>query len=270
MMKASHQIVLCVATFGIGVVLGTGRIIPAAVQPHVPHSEAGSQPPSAAASVDDVVQASLGALLGEGGFRAMAQIGRCLEELDDDKLGVLLTKLELLPEKAASLLPRLVAGWTRRNPEAATAWLQPRLERWARNPWWLGDGDYTQGHIVGAWTENAPELAVRFARQHPDTALATGILPRAIHRWPDRDYRRQLEVLRSFPAGAARQKTLPMFCATWALEDRAAALGAAEALPEQERNAAVAGVVYQWAKTEPLAALAKAQSLGADQPELAV
>jgi hypothetical protein len=88
-MKAWQEIIPCFGGFGIGVELGTGRIVPPAVRPHVAPLEAGTRNRSTASPVEDSVRTSLGALLGERGFRTLAQIGRYLEELDDDEPGAI-------------------------------------------------------------------------------------------------------------------------------------------------------------------------------------
>ena len=89
-------------------------------------------------------------------------------------MGALCNNLDrVFGEERNNLLPRLLAYWTKRDPEAATAWMQPHLARFAKDPSFIYGCDRD---LMEAWAENAPELAVEYAHQHAATQLGESLL----------------------------------------------------------------------------------------------
>jgi hypothetical protein len=117
--------------------------------------------------------------------------------------------------------------------------------------------------LVHAWADNAPALAIEYAREHPGTGLSRTILHSAIFAWPDKDFGHRFELLRAFPPGSDRQQVIVSLCFTWAQMDRPAALAAVSSLPAgAERDHALGEVLAQYAGREPTAAFKEAERLG--------
>jgi hypothetical protein len=269
-MKAFRQILIAavaaVLGFSLGMVGKKPRHNSAPVLP-----EGSSSSPVAVSSHeadDEAVSVAMSALLDRGNLPELARLGALLDTLNSAQMSALLERVERLPPPEHEVfLRRLVGYWTKRDPQAATEWMQPRLAAFAK------DGHFASGFanfdtdLVNTWAENAPELALNFARQHSGTGLSRTILHSAIFAWPDKDYGHRFELLRGFPAGPDRQKVVVSLCFTWAQMDRAAALTGASSLPPgTERNGALAEILARWAAREPAAAFTNAQSFGINDP----
>lgn len=216
---------------------------------------------STSAESRDPIDTILGALTQQGAFRQLAQIGELLNELDDEQMAQLMNRLSKLPRNERDiLLPRLMAEWTRRNPQAATEWMRPVVVRFSRDPHFgnaFADGGT---NLVKAWAENAPDIAIEIARQYADKSLGRIILHNAI--LTRRNHAESFEILRSFPPGENREKLMSSFFSVWIQYDRNAPLAAAAGLPRgTERDGALAEVLARLAKRDASLALAKYHEL---------
>ena len=207
-MKTLRGIFIALIAAALGFSLGK---IGGETQPVAPQSKAAGSSRATAASpsdaADEAVSRVLGALLDHGNFRELARLGTLLDALDSTQMRALLARIERLPPSEYEvLLPRLLANWMKRDPQAATEWMQPRLALYAKEPGFAGGFATFDTDLANTWAKNAPELAVEYARQHFGTGLARTILHNAIFAWPDKDCAHRFEVLRSFPAGKDRKK----------------------------------------------------------------
>ena len=272
-MKTRHEILLALTTAAIGFAMGTPgtatREEGALRTDDAPASGSGKGM-AAYDAEDGKLSAALTALKEPRNFREVARLGGLLAALDSGQMRGLLDRIEKWPsQEADSLVPRLLANWTKRDPEAATAWMQPRLARYLQDPQ-FGNGfaDF-KTNLVRAWAANAPERAGAYARAHPGSKLAEIALHNAIFAWPDTDYAHRFELLREFPAGKSRQKVVTSLCMTWAMMDRTAAFAGASSLPPgPEREGALGQILSRWAGDEPLVAFEKARVLGIENPAL--
>src|SRR4051794_28199235 len=110
------------------------------------------------------------ALQTRGDLHEIARLPGLLDALDNEQLRQLLDSVDRqLPDERLRLMPRLLAYWTKRDPLACTEWLKPKLHRFAHAPTFAAGFADLNTEIVRAWAENAPELALEFARQNPAT-----------------------------------------------------------------------------------------------------
>src|SRR4030095_6852909 len=110
------------------------------------------------------------------------------DEAISQAMSALMARVKPLPPAEHEVfLRRLLANWTKRDPQAATQWMQPRLAGYAKDsPVASGFANFDTD-LVNTGAENAPELALDFARQHSGTGLSRTILHSAIFNWPDKD-----------------------------------------------------------------------------------
>ena len=133
------------------------------------HAETGSSTALRGySSQDEAVTAALTALMARDDFRQLAQLGRLLDQLDSAQMRAFFDKLDRLPSPDREVfLPRLLAYWTKRDPQAAAAWMEPRLAAYARDRWFGNGFANFDTDLVKAWADNAPESAIEFARRAP-------------------------------------------------------------------------------------------------------
>lgn len=159
------------------------------------------------ADIDDPLTPVMSAIAAGGKLRDLARIGPLVDELTQEQMFTLMDKLEQSrDERVDAVLLRLLARWTKRDPDIATKWMKPRLARYAKDRGF--DDGFRSFHndLVRAWAENAPELAIEQARQHADTALAGIILRRVVEAWPDKDNARRFELVQVFLPGRRARK----------------------------------------------------------------
>ncbi len=272
-MKASRDILFAVVAAALGYFAGASGREARDFHPtkNTARPESGSRTASAAhASVDDALAPVLGAILAHGDLRALAQLGPMLDALDAAKFPALFEKLDRLPEaEIEHLLPRLLAYWTKRDPHAATLWMEPKLARYAKDPNAINGFFLFVRNLVEAWVDNAPEIAIEYARQHPWNELTQHIIQGATSAWPATDAVQNFAVLQSFPAGKERTRIVTSFFFSWAQGDRDAALAAAASLPPgPEREGGLGEILARWASRKPAEAFAKAQELGIVEPAI--
>ncbi len=268
-MKAPGHILAALVAAVVG--YGVGTISKVAHHPAADEgvgassSTSATQSPSAGeAALTEVMSA----LLNRGNLRELARLGALLDALDASQMHALLERVEGLPSTDREVFfHRLLGYWTKRDPQAATEWMQPRLTGYAKDDRFANGFANFETDLVNTWAQNAPELALEFARQHSGTGLSRIILHSAIFAWPDKDYRHRFDLLRDFPPGPDRQKVVVSLCFSWAQMNRTAALASASTLPPgAERDGALAEILSRWAAHEPADAFTKAQSFGISDP----
>lgn len=220
----------------------------------------------------------LGLLSQANSLRGMAELGPMLNGLTSIQIGALLDRLDRPGvENRGALISRLVAYWTRRDPEAATAWMQPRLTMLLRQSVRLGGSLDRMMHdedsiLIRAWAQNAPAIALDYARQHPEAGLAGVILANVIEGPNVRSDAERWELLSVFPGKKQRERAMEQFFLRFrerAQGDYEAAELAALSLPQgSARNRAIEQVLANWTDSDPAAALARFRSLGVDLPSL--
>ena len=269
-MKAFREILFTLVAAALGYFIGASGEKARDLLPtkNSDRPENGSHTASAAtASADDTLAPVLSALLTRGDLRVLATLGPMLDALDDAQFPALFEKLDRLPEaEIEHLLPRLLAYWTKRDPHAATAWMEPRLARYAKDPDAINGFFHFVTNLMDAWVENAPEVAVEYARQHPWSGLTQHILHVAS---PAGGSASKFALLQTFPPGRERAKLVTAFFFVWAQGDRAAALAAATSLPPgPEREGGLGEILARWAGRKPAEAFAKAEALGIVEPAI--
>lgn len=191
-----------------------------------------------------------------------AALCTAVENLDSAEIVQLLVKLDRLPASTRDLLmPLIVCSWAQRDPDAATAWLQPTMARWQKQQNFMGMS-YAYEQVVYYWAIATPKTAMEYARQHPDHPGLRLILGSAIDGI-SRSSTERLATLQSLPDSAARRSVETRIISDWAYSDPRAALAAASALDSgTQRDDAHRRVLLQWAKENPAEALAAMDSLG--------
>src|SRR5262245_51875902 len=90
---------------------------------------------SSSSSASDRVSTAFARLLHQSDFQQLAEAGSIVRDLDNREMGALLDRLERqISGDADNLLKRLLSDWTRRDPEAASAWMRPRLDGFSVDP----------------------------------------------------------------------------------------------------------------------------------------
>jgi hypothetical protein len=270
MRRTILNILLGIGALGAGYWLGSPPCVGTPGAAASARSTAATATVSTAALREDAVNSVASALLNRDVFHELARIGELLESLDPSQLGALADRIDAMRyEDREVLLPRFIAYWAKRDPQAATKWMELHLAGFAKERWFGNGFASFETHLVNAWADNAPELAFDIARQYAGTGLSGIILSNAIHRWPDKDDGKRFEVLRGFPPGKDRQRAMVSFCFTWAQTDRAGALAAVKTLqPGPERDGALSEILAQWAASETSVAFDQAKALGLNSPGL--
>jgi hypothetical protein len=198
-------------------------------------------------------------------LRTFAEFGAQFRELDSRQLGQLLDYAELHEAPTDDdRIAFLMQWWLKEDPAAAIAWLQPRLNRLAKD----GPGGFLTGmgaayKMVKAWAKVRPQEALDFARAHPRAGIARVLITEAFAAWPEKGPAERFALLRDFPEGEARASAYQSIFKAWAGRDNAAALAAAAALaPGDDRTQALGSVLKALAAKEPAGALEQSRRLG--------
>ena len=165
----------------------------------------------------------------------------------------------------------LMAAWVAHDPEAATEWMRPRIEQFARIPAFGSGYSSVETVLVGKWVRGAPELALEVARRYPQSKVAEQILWDVMYLSRDKDDAQRFELLREFPPGSARQNLMRRLCERWSKTDFPAALaGIASMAPDAERTETLRNMLASFATRDWTSALARAEAFGvADDPKTA-
>ena len=201
-------------------------------------------------------------------LRNFAELGELLDQLDSTKVASLLDFLEKEPQHTYRDLECAFSWWLRRDPAAASAWIQPRLKRFAQDGPLGMSFDSSGGYIVSAWVKALPKEALEFAREHARTGLAAELLERIHRSHPERDPSKLHAIALAFPESAARTLALRKSLEYWAAKDGAGALAAAQSLDGQDRTNGITTVLENWPQKDARAAFDSYRSLGLSDPEL--
>lgn len=227
----------------------------------------------------DAVASVITALSGEPSLAGLASTLQAIEHFTAAQMGDLLQRTltvrlrsgetEAQRTERVSLLMRL---WTARDPAAATAWMRPRLDRYARQPGFGSGYSDTETRLIEAWARNAPQLALELARNYPRSELGYQLLWNTVLISRDKNEAQRFEILRDFPAGTARQRMMRSILDSWARTDFPAALAALGSLPpDADRTEALRTMLPNSAGRDPTGTLAQADALGAaDDPKTVV
>lgn len=223
----------------------------------------------------DAVGSVIARFAGEPSLADFASTLAAIERLSPAQVGELLrrTLTMRLPAGVSESdrtgrMSLLMRAWVQRDPQAATEWMRPRLERYARLPGFGSGYASTETELVDIWARNAPTLALEIARAHPRSELGYKLLWNAIVI-SEKDHARRFELLSDFPAGTARQRMVRYVCAEWAHSDFPAALAAIGSMtPDAERTEALRTMLPNSVGRDPAGTLAQAVTLGAaDDPK---
>lgn len=159
------------------------------------------------------------------------EMQRAIDRLDADQVAILVKQVEARVDyETEPLLMALVKRWVRVAPEAAAVWVRPIMERI-----YAGANNSTDLGIARAWCTSDPERAISFVLERPGAEASANM---------------------AWAAMSAIMKG-----------DPAAGLERAMKLPEGKvRMSAISGLISQWAKVDPVAALARLDSLQLAEP----
>ncbi len=258
---------LCAAAIGYSVGFLQRPELPAS-----PQAASIYTPESTATDTGEHAAQAVSAFLSTGDFRQLARIGPLLEKMSATQIGALLDRLTSLRSgDGEALIPMILAHWTRQSPDAAFAWMEPRLAQFARQKHFAMMFADADTNLAGAWADNDPVRAIEYARSHHATTLAGKLLHDAIHRLRGKSEAEKFALLREFPEGAARDEALKSFCSTWAYSEPAAVIAAGETLPPGAgRDGAIAEGLIKLAGKDRQAAFEKMRALGFRDPKLEV
>lgn len=222
---------------------------------------------ASAAAPEELLGIVLSMFSGEMNLEDLARMESVLERLSPMQMSALLDEIERSTGPLRSeRLPSLFALWQKRDPRAATAWIQPRLNTAAQDGPDSRYLEYTpRGGLILAWAKASPREALEYARSHARTGLATQLLAAAVRNWPESDDRTRLALLLDFPQGAARSGALASLLADWTKREPSAALATAQALEsEEERQKTTAGILRAWPQKDAAIALEQYRTLALD------
>jgi len=221
------------------------------------------------ADVDPIANVIV-ALGGAATLADLASVAAALEKLSPQQLGALLDRIMTLPARAdfsegdrQNRVKLLMGAWTLRDPEAATAWMRPKVDQSARIPG-FGSG-YTSAEVelVRTWAYHAPKLALEVARRNPRANVTSDILSLVMFSMRDVSHATRFETLRDFPAGPARERAMRSLVESWSREEMPAALTAIGSMePSEERTKALRNTLAIYAGRDVQAGLARAEEFG--------
>jgi hypothetical protein len=212
---------------------------------------------------DDPVVTVFGALQEQNSLRLLAALGAAAETFDSEQWRKLLNQVEGLSEtERTRLLPRLLAIWTRLDPQTATKWIRPRLDIIPRDQRLSPRFLVSEWRFLEAWAANAPEEAVEYARGlRQYSEFRYGLLNAATWRRWDKDFAKGFESLRNLSGVDEVGQIMSRLIGSWAETDRDAAFAAAISLPQgRRREEAVGAALKTWAINDPAKALELAAS----------
>ncbi|MHA3771709.1 hypothetical protein ACXR0O_09255 [Verrucomicrobiota bacterium sgz303538] len=231
---------------------------------------------SGAPRADDPRESALGNALSEllqpsNDLQGLVAFGNAVEQLDSKQFEQILDRLEHDRTQRIDDRPAwLFKQWLKRDRAAAMAWLQPRLDALAQD----GPLGFTftweaRGSIVLAWAETDPQSAFDYAREHPQSGLATQLLWKVMGAWSARGDRARVALALDFPSGNARDTALHDLHQSWATDDPVAAFASAQTLPLGDvRSQVINDVLIEWGKRDAAAAFSQYKALGLDDSAL--
>ncbi len=220
----------------------------------------------------DALGEVLSTLGGKADLRQLARMGEALARLTPAQMAALMDRVETDDsQEARDRIAGLFKWWYQRDPAQANAWIQKRLDLAVQDgP--LGPTFHisSQHLLCETWAKANPEGAFEFAKRHPRSGLAPYLLGYAIKAWPEQSGKQKTALLLGFPPGKTRENVLSSVLRSWAKDEPDAALATAQSLTEpSERMKALAEVLKGWTSKDPETAFAKYQTLGISDVKLA-
>ncbi len=203
-------------------------------------------------------------------LRTFLEFGAQFTELNSEQMSQLLDYAERhesgTDEDRSAFL---MQWWLAHDPAAAKAWLQPRLQRLAKDgPGGAFTGMGAAYKMVKAWAKVCPQEALDFARANTRAGIAIVLVREAFATWPEKRAAERFALLRDFPAGPTRSQAYKPLFTEWARQDNAAALAAAETIaPGEDRTQALGSVLKTLAIKQPASAMEHCRRLGLSDPE---
>ena len=203
-------------------------------------------------------------------FRQFARIGAAMEKMSALQIGALLDRLSRLQSgDTDGLAPMILGEWTRRSPEDAFAWMEPKLAEFSRQRSFGTGFQDSNIALATAWAGADSARAMDFARSHHQTSLAAKLLQSAVFAMRDKSDAGRFELLREFPSGDARDQSLKSLCMNWSYKNPQAALMAAETLsPGAVRDELVAEVLVRVVGKDRKVAFEKLAALAPNDQKL--
>ncbi len=210
---------------------------------------------------------------GGDGLRDLARVSVEISGFDSDEIANLLDWLEAGEfGQSQGLASSIFESWLKRDPEAARAWLRPRLLMSASDPIFR---DPLREKFFNSWVKLFPEEAADFAMKHSRSDLAKHLLQGVFWNWSADDADGKLAKMRSvfadLPPGLARKALTETLFANWGSSNPAEALACADGLENPiERSRALGFVFKMWPTEQVEQAIDAYQRLQMDKPELLI
>lgn len=223
----------------------------------------------------DALASVLTALQGEPSLADLASTLQTLEHFTPAQMGNLLQRALTMRLRSGATegerterISLIMRAWAARDPQAATEWMRPRLEKYARLPGFRSGYTSAETELVEAWARSAPKVALEIATKYSSGELGYQLLWSAIYALRDKDDAARFAVLQDFPPGSARQRMMRNFLDSWSRSDPAAALAALGSMaPDAERTEALRNMLTAAPGRDPAGTLAQAEAFGmADDP----
>jgi hypothetical protein len=203
------------------------------------------------------------------GLQQFAALSEPLARLGPEAIGALIESVEREGREQRDYRSGwLFKWWLQRDPEAASAWVMPRLQLLVQDgP--LGTGTNAEADMADAWAKAFPQRALKLAREYPRAAIAGTLLYHAAHKRRDAPPIETWAIFSDFPEGPARAKEASRFLSEWAKKDAGSAFAAAQSLNAgQTRDQALEAVLPLLAATDTNLAFEHYERLGLSNPEL--
>jgi hypothetical protein len=221
-------------------------------------------------SLPDPIAEILTTLGRKPGLRQFAALGKPLARLTPEQVSRLMRELSRDPRDVGNDRAQwLFRWWLEHDPEAASAWMAPRLQRVGQDGPLGGDSISPEGEMVKLWAKAFPERALELAHANPRSGTTAALLTEVLGRREKSPPSQTWAVLRDFPDCPGRAKVVAQFISKWSEQDAGAAFAAALALaPGQTRDDALVAALPKLAEQNAAAAFTHYEELGLSDSEL--
>ncbi|MEO8351375.1 MAG: hypothetical protein ABI680_06560 [Chthoniobacteraceae bacterium] len=232
-----------------------------AADPMAPKLDQASNRTSDSNSDEEALGAVFSVLLEPDPLRRGWATKRAVEQLDGTQLAVLMERLVVdAAFDTQPLLKSLMLRWVKIAPDAAMKWARPVFARHV-----AGEGSDTavaydpREAAFLAWCEADPQRALSLALTRPDSEMSCEMVRAAMGATENGNPSVQLERALAFPDGRVKTEALSVVLWEWAKTDPAAALARLEALnlPADSQGPVLAAILSEWAGKDGAAALAE-------------
>ncbi len=180
---------------------------------------------------------------------------RAIDHLDAGQVAALVERVSARTDwEMEPLQMALLKHWVRVDPEAAAEWMRPVLNRQS-----AGVFSSTDVAILFTWCRADPEGALAFALEHPTAETSANMAWQAIGVIGEDEPTAGLERALALPEGNLRMSAVNGVISQWAKSDPAAALACLETLniPDRWQVGSLSRIFKEWAEKDGSGALAE-------------